>query len=114
MYPLKKIKKRRSISRNLKAEEFYKIYQEYKSTGLHSALKMLFKISPKVQNNNKKNNVWRIKKIINHYNLGMEDLLVTKSGNLRKKGSGRPRKNKEPNWEIFNRDDLVEIAKRYY
>ncbi|WP_322876189.1 hypothetical protein RRG38_01190 [Mycoplasmopsis felis] len=44
----------------------------------------------------------------------MEDLLVTKSSNLRKKGSGRPRKNKEPNWEIFNRDDLVEIAKRYY
>ncbi|MCU9937419.1 hypothetical protein NW731_06465 [Mycoplasmopsis felis] len=75
---------------------------------------MLFKISPKVQNNKKKNNVWRIKKIINHYNLGMEDLLVTKSSNLRKKGSGRPRKNKEPNWEIFNRDDLVEIAKRYY
>ncbi|MCU9932275.1 transposase [Mycoplasmopsis felis] len=75
---------------------------------------MLFKISPKVQNNKKKNNVWRIKKIINHYNLGTEDLLVTKSSNLRKKGSGRPRKNKEPNWEIFNRDDLVEIAKRYY
>ncbi|WP_322959974.1 hypothetical protein RRG50_04610 [Mycoplasmopsis felis] len=75
---------------------------------------MLFKISLKVQNNKKKNNVWRIKKIINHYNLGMEDLLVTKSSNLRKKGSGRPRKNKKPNWEIFNRDDLFEIAKRYY
>ncbi|WP_322901874.1 IS3 family transposase [Mycoplasmopsis felis] len=44
----------------------------------------------------------------------MEDLLVTKRSNLRKKGSGRPRKNKEPNWEIFNRDDIVEIAKRYY
>ncbi|WP_322935269.1 hypothetical protein RRG40_03880 [Mycoplasmopsis felis] len=73
------------MSRHLKAEEFYKIYQEYKSTGIHGALKMLFKISPKVQNNNKKNNVWRIKKFINHYNLGMEDLLVTKSGNLRKK-----------------------------
>ncbi|WAM02655.1 hypothetical protein ONA02_02395 [Mycoplasmopsis felis] len=102
------------MSQDLKAEEFYKIYQEYKSTGIYGALKMLFKISPKVQNNKKKNNVWRIKKIINHYNLGMEDLLVTKSSNLRKKGSGRPRKNKEPNWEIFNRDDLVEIAKRYY
>ncbi|UWW00785.1 hypothetical protein NW064_06395 [Mycoplasmopsis felis] len=92
IYPLKKIKKRRSISRNLKVEEFYKIYQEYNSTRVHGALKMLFKISPKVQNNNKRNNVWRIKKIINHYNLGMEDLLVTKSSNLRKKGSGRPRK----------------------
>ncbi|UWW01316.1 hypothetical protein NW064_02950 [Mycoplasmopsis felis] len=76
------------MSKRLKAEEFYKIYQEYKSTGIRGALKMLFKISPKVQNNKKKNNVWRIKKIINHYNLGMEDLLVTKSSNLRKKGSG--------------------------
>ncbi|WP_322935238.1 hypothetical protein RRG40_04580 [Mycoplasmopsis felis] len=60
---------------------------------------MLFKISPKVQNNNKKNNVWRIKKIINHYNLGMEDLLVTKSSNLRKKGSGRARKTKNEIWK---------------
>ncbi|WP_322901729.1 hypothetical protein [Mycoplasmopsis felis] len=93
--PSKKSKKRRSISRNLKAEEFYKIYQEYNSTGVHSALNMLFKISPKVQNNKKKNNVWRIKKIINHYNLGMEDLLVTKSSNLLKKGSCRQRKNKD-------------------
>ncbi|WP_322875860.1 hypothetical protein RNN91_04110 [Mycoplasmopsis felis] len=63
--PSKKSKKMRSISRNLKAEEFYKIYQEYNSTGVHGALNMLFKISPKVQNNKKKNNVWRIKKIIN-------------------------------------------------
>ncbi|MCU9940206.1 hypothetical protein NW739_05965 [Mycoplasmopsis felis] len=53
---------------------------------------MLFKISLKVQNNKKKNNVWRIKKIINHYNLGMEDLLVSKSSNLRKKGSGSKKK----------------------
>ncbi|WP_322900470.1 hypothetical protein [Mycoplasmopsis felis] len=90
-----KNQKRRSISRNLKAEEFYKIYQEYNSTEVHGALNMLFKISPKVQNNKKKNNVWRIKKIINHYNLGMEDLLVTKSGNLRKKGLGKARKNKD-------------------
>ncbi|WP_322900769.1 hypothetical protein [Mycoplasmopsis felis] len=67
-YTPQKNQKRRSISRNLKAEEFYKIYQEYNSTGLHGALKMLFKISVKVQNNKKKNNVWRIKKIINHYN----------------------------------------------
>ncbi|MCU9932180.1 hypothetical protein [Mycoplasmopsis felis] len=66
--PPQKNQKRRSISRNLKAEEFYKIYQEYKSTGIYGALKMLFKISLKVQNNKKKNNVWRIKKIINHYN----------------------------------------------
>ncbi|WP_029609048.1 hypothetical protein [Mycoplasma simbae] len=44
----------------------------------------------------------------------MQDKLLTKKGSECKKVSGRPRKRIEPDWDIFNKDELIEIAKRYY
>ncbi|QBF34474.1 hypothetical protein EG856_00830 [Mycoplasmopsis phocirhinis] len=44
----------------------------------------------------------------------MKDKLLTKKDKDRKPDSGRPRKEPNFDWDIFDRNDLIEIAKRYY
>lgn len=102
------------MSRHLKKEEFAKIYEEYQKSGFPGAFRAIYQISPGTKNLQRNSVKVRINKIIKYYNLGMEDLLQTKKGENRKKGSGSPKKKREPNWDIFDRDDLLQIAKRYY
>ncbi|WP_029608847.1 IS3 family transposase [Mycoplasma simbae] len=102
------------MSKHLTKEEFCLIYQTYLEEGFEASIKVMYEISPDTQKAKRKNIRKRISKIIKYYNLGMEDKLLTKKGLERKKGSGRPRKRIEPDWNIFNKDELIEIAKRYY
>lgn len=44
----------------------------------------------------------------------MQDQLLDKKGANRKLGSGRSKKPIEPDWNEFTKEELIEIAKRYY
>ncbi|WP_241003395.1 transposase [Mycoplasma sp. Mirounga ES2805-ORL] len=100
------------MSRHLKMEEFDLIFEAYQKYGKIGAIKAFWNISPKTQLVKRKHLVRRVQKIINYYNLGMKEKLLTKKGKDRKPGSGRPRKEPNFDWDIFDRDDLIEIAKR--
>ncbi|QBF34971.1 IS3 family transposase [Mycoplasmopsis phocirhinis] len=102
------------MSRHLKMEEFDLIFEVYQKHGKSQAIKTLWNISPKTKLVKKKYLAVRIAKIIKYYNLGVKEKLLTKKGKDRKPGSGRPRKEPDFDWDIFDRNDLIEIAKRYY
>ncbi|WNM14296.1 IS3 family transposase [Mesomycoplasma ovipneumoniae] len=89
----------------------YKIYNEF---GLKQTINYINDISPDTNFITRDQLVRRIKKIIRYYNNGMQDQLLDKKGARRKPGSGKPKKQIEPNWNKFTKEELIEIAKRYY
>ncbi|WNM14189.1 IS3 family transposase [Mesomycoplasma ovipneumoniae] len=89
----------------------YKIYNEF---GLKQTINYINDISPDTNFTTKSQLVRRIKKIIRYYNNGMQNQLLDKKGARRKPGSCKPKKQIEPNWNEFTKEELIEIAKRYY
>ncbi|WNM13914.1 IS3 family transposase [Mesomycoplasma ovipneumoniae] len=89
----------------------YKIYNEF---GLKKTINYINDISPDTNFTTRSQLVRRIKKIIRYYNNGMQNQLLDKKGARRKPGSGKPKKQIEPDWNKFTKEELIEIAKRYY
>ncbi|MBU4690828.1 transposase [Mycoplasma zalophi] len=102
------------MSRHLNIDEWDLVFDAYQQNGMIGALRKMHVISPKTKFAKRENLSERIKKAIKYYNLGMKEKLLTKKGVDRKPSSGRPKKEPDFDWEIFDRNDLIEIAKRYY
>ncbi|WNM17615.1 IS3 family transposase [Mesomycoplasma ovipneumoniae] len=102
------------MSRHFKKDEFDMIYKIYNEFGLKKTINYINDISPDTNFITRSQLLRRIKKIIRYYNNGMQDQLLDKKGTNRKPGSGRPKKSIEPDWSEFTKEELIEIAKRYY
>ncbi|WP_341513205.1 hypothetical protein [Mesomycoplasma ovipneumoniae] len=102
------------MSRHFKKDEFDMIYKIYNEFGLKQTINYINDISPDTNFTTRSQLVRRIKKIIRYYNNGMQDQLLDKKGPNRKPGSGKPKKQIEPDWNEFTKEELIEIAKRYY
>lgn len=102
------------MSRHFIKDEFDMIYKIYNEFGLKQTINYVNEISPDTNFITRKYLVYRINKIIRYYNKGMQDQLLDKKGANRKPGSGRPKKPIEPDWNEFTKEELIEIAKRYY
>ncbi|MDW2909474.1 transposase, partial [Mesomycoplasma ovipneumoniae] len=102
------------MSRHFKKDEFDMIYKIYNEFGLKKTINYINDISPDTNFITRSQLLRRIKKIIRCYNNGMQDQLLDKKGARRKPGSGRPKKSIEPDWSEFTKEELIEIAKRYY
>ncbi|UVO15165.1 IS3 family transposase [Mesomycoplasma ovipneumoniae] len=102
------------MSRHFKKDEFDMIYKIYNEFGLKQTINYINDISPDTNFITRSQLVRRIKKIIRYYNNGMQDQLLDKKGARRKPGSGKPKKQIEPDWNEFTKEELIEIAKRYY
>ncbi|WP_337897395.1 hypothetical protein [Mesomycoplasma ovipneumoniae] len=102
------------MSRHFKKDEFDMIYKIYNEFGLKKTINYINDISPDTNFTTRSQLVRRIKKIIRYYNNGMQDQLLDKKGARRKPGSGKPKKQIEPDWNEFTKEELIEIAKRYY
>ncbi|MHA0321509.1 IS3 family transposase [Mesomycoplasma ovipneumoniae] len=102
------------MSRHFKKDEFDMIYKIYNEFGLKQTINYINDISPDTNFITRSQLLRRIKKIIRYYNNGMQDQLLDKKGASRKPGSGRPKKQIEPDWNEFTKEELIEIAKRYY
>ncbi|WHF53564.1 transposase [Mesomycoplasma ovipneumoniae] len=101
------------MSRHFKKEEFDMIYKIYNEFGIKQTINYINDISADTNFITGKHLDLRIKKII-CYNNGMQDQLLNKKGANRKPGSGKPKKLIEPDWNEFTKEELIEIAKRYY
>ncbi|WNM14634.1 IS3 family transposase [Mesomycoplasma ovipneumoniae] len=102
------------MSRHFKKDEFDMIYKIYNEFGLKKTINYINDISPDTNFITRSQLVRRIKKIIRYYNNGMQDQLLDKKGARRKPGSRKPKKQIEPDWNEFTKEELIEIAKRYY
>ncbi|WP_341491691.1 hypothetical protein [Mesomycoplasma ovipneumoniae] len=102
------------MSRHFKKDEFDMIYKIYNEFGLKKTINYINDISPDTNFITRTQLLRRIKKIIRYYNNGMQDQLLDKKGSNRKPGSGRPKKQIEHDWNEFTKEELIEIAKRYY
>ncbi|MDW2923406.1 hypothetical protein [Mesomycoplasma ovipneumoniae] len=102
------------MSRHFKKDEFDKIYKIYNEFGLKQTINYINDISPDTNFITRSQLLRRIKKIIRYYNNGMQDQLLDKKGANRKPGSGRPKKSIEPDSNEFTKEELIEIAKKYY
>ncbi len=102
------------MSRHFKKDEFDMIYKIYNEFGLKKTINYINDISPDTNFITRTQLLRRIKKIIRYYNNGMQDQLLDKKGSNRKPGSGRPKKSIKPDWNEFTKEELIEIAKRYY
>ncbi|WNM14653.1 transposase [Mesomycoplasma ovipneumoniae] len=102
------------MSRHFKKGEFDMIYKIYNEFGLKKTINYINDISLDTNFITRSQLVRRIKKIIRYYNNGMQDQLLDKKGARRKPGNGKPKKQIEPNWNKFTKEELIEIAKRYY
>ncbi|WP_341515368.1 transposase [Mesomycoplasma ovipneumoniae] len=101
------------MSRHFIKDEFDMIYKIYNGFGIKQTINYINDISPDTNFITGKHLDLRIKKII-CYNNGMQDQLLNKKGSNRKPGSGKPKKLIEPDWNEFTKEELIEIAKRYY
>ncbi|WP_230580414.1 transposase [Mesomycoplasma ovipneumoniae] len=103
------------MSRHFKKEEFDMIYKIYNEFGLKQTINYINDISPDTNFITRTQLLRRIKKIIRCYNNGIQDQLLDKKGANRKPGSGKkPKKSIESDWNEFTKEELIEIAKRYY
>ncbi|WP_341515317.1 IS3 family transposase [Mesomycoplasma ovipneumoniae] len=102
------------MSRHFKKDEFDMIYKIYNEFGLKQTINYINDISPDTNFTTRTQLLRRIKKIIRYYNNGMQDQLLDKKGANRKPGSGKRKKPIEPDWNEFTKEELIEIAKRYY
>ncbi|WNM16979.1 IS3 family transposase [Mesomycoplasma ovipneumoniae] len=89
----------------------YKIYNEF---GLKKTINYINDISPDTNFITRSQLLRRIKKIIRYYNNGMQDQLLDKKGARRKPGSGRPKNQSNQIEANLQKEELIEIAKRYY
>ncbi|WNM15105.1 transposase [Mesomycoplasma ovipneumoniae] len=101
------------MSRHFIKDEFDMTYKIYNEFGLKQTINYINDISPDTNFITRKHLDLRIKKII-CYNNGMQDQLLDKKGANRKPGSRKPKKQIEPDWNEFTKEELIEIAKRYY
>ncbi|WP_341515278.1 IS3 family transposase [Mesomycoplasma ovipneumoniae] len=102
------------MSRHFKKDEFDMIYKIYNEFGLKQTINYINDISPDTNFTTRTQLLRRIKKIIRYYNNGIQDQLLDKKGANRKPGSGKRKKPIEPDWNEFTKEELIEIAKRYY
>ncbi|MDW2926068.1 transposase [Mesomycoplasma ovipneumoniae] len=102
------------MSRHFINNEFDMIYKIYNGFGLKQTINYINDISADTNFITRKDLDLGIKKIIRCYNNGMQDQLLNKKGANKKPGSGKPKKQIEPDWNEFTIEELIEIAKRYY
>ncbi|WP_044284343.1 hypothetical protein [Mesomycoplasma ovipneumoniae] len=102
------------MPRHFIKDEFNMIYKIYNEFGLNQTINYINDISPDTNFITRKHLDLRIKKNIRYYNNGMQDQLLNKKGTNRKPGSRKPKKQIEPDWNEFTKEELIEIAKRYY
>ncbi|WNM15380.1 IS3 family transposase [Mesomycoplasma ovipneumoniae] len=102
------------MSRHFKKDEFDMIYKIYNEFGLKKTINYINDISPDTNFITRSQLVRRIKKIIRYYNNGMQDQLLDKKGARRKPGSRKPKNKLNPIETNLQKEELIEIAKRYY
>ncbi|WNM15178.1 IS3 family transposase [Mesomycoplasma ovipneumoniae] len=102
------------MSRHFKKDEFDMIYKIYNEFGLKKTINYINDISPDTNFTTRSQLVRRIKKIIRYYNNGMQDQLLDKKGARRKPGSGKPKNKLNLIETNLQKEELIEIAKRYY
>ncbi|MDW2908523.1 transposase, partial [Mesomycoplasma ovipneumoniae] len=93
------------MSRHFIKDEFDMIYKIYNEFGLKQTINYINDISPDTNFITRDQLVRRIKKIIRYYNNGMQDQLLDKKGANRKPGSGKPKKQIEPDWNEFTKEE---------
>ncbi|WP_129724561.1 IS3 family transposase [Mycoplasmopsis gallopavonis] len=93
------------MGKHFTEEQEKEIYNTFFQLGKKDAIELMYKYGAKAKDKYVKA---RLRRILKHYNCNMNK-------KPRKPGTGRSRKVKEQdiNWDIFTREDLIEIAKRY-
>ncbi|WNM16296.1 IS3 family transposase [Mesomycoplasma ovipneumoniae] len=102
------------MSRHFKKDEFDMIYKIYNEFGLKKTINYINDISPDTNFTTRSQLVRRIKKIIRYYNNGMQDQLLDKKAQGESQGVANLKNQLNPIETNLQKEELIEIAKRYY